>query len=49
MKTLKELKGVKKLSKTEQKSINGGLACNDQHLCPGKSCCVIGICRMVCD
>jgi hypothetical protein len=50
MKTLKELKGVKELSKKEQKTINGGkLPC--YHLSAGSVCvcragyeCVSGMC-----
>jgi hypothetical protein len=40
MKKLKELKGVKLLSKTQQKSIAGGLACSDVYPCPTGYCCV---------
>jgi hypothetical protein len=39
MKTLKELKGTKELSKKEQKLITGGIACDYDHPCPSKSCC----------
>jgi hypothetical protein len=40
MKTLKELKGVKTLSKQEQKQINGGVyACGSGYQCPTGWCC----------
>jgi hypothetical protein len=43
MKTLKELKGVKELSKTEQRTINGGViigkSCDQYHPCPSGQCC----------
>ena len=43
MKTLKELKGVKELSKIEQKFISGGvrpgIACNQYTTCPTGTCC----------
>jgi len=48
MKTLKELKGVKVLSKPEQKSITGGRACDATHPCPVGSCCINYICKMIC-
>jgi len=48
MKTLKELKGVKVLNKTEQKSIVGGRACDAVHPCPPGTCCIKGICSMLC-
>ena len=49
MKTLKELKGVKELSKNEQKSLNGGkMAClqsvSGPPYCPASYTCVNGIC-----
>jgi len=43
MKNLKELTGVKVLSKTEQKSIKGGMACSPENgwWCPeGSECCI---------
>ncbi|NOU17156.1 MAG: hypothetical protein HOO91_06315 [Bacteroidales bacterium] len=46
MKNLKELKGVKLLSKTEQKSIVGGYACRyPNYSCPTGSFCCNGLCR----
>lgn len=49
MKTLKDLKGVKELSKNEQKSLCGGkLACDPQHPCPPGTCCVNYVCTMYC-
>lgn len=48
MKTLKELAGVKVLSKNEQKSITGGIACRaGDNWCPSGSYCCIesGLCR----
>jgi hypothetical protein len=49
MKNLKELKGVKVLSKNEQKSITGGVAaCDAIHLCGGTWCCVNGVCVRPC-
>ena len=40
MKTLKELNGVKVLSKNDQKSISGGyLQCNINYPCPPGWCC----------
>jgi hypothetical protein len=45
MKTLKELKDVKVLSKTEQKAIAGGLACDSVHLCPTGYCCIANLCK----
>ena len=45
MKTLKELKGVKELSKTEQKAINGGRwACRAPANCESGHCCIYGAC-----
>jgi len=51
MKNLKELKGVKLLSKNEQKAITGGYACVDNVWCPpGSYCCNpdpdVYICRL---
>lgn len=46
MKKLKELKGVKLLSKNEQKAISGGIACyrpNGDWAC-GDGCCIQGHC-----
>lgn len=44
MKNLKELTGVKVLSKNEQKLIKGGAACGDfnDYYCPGENafCCL---------
>ncbi|NVO10128.1 MAG: hypothetical protein HXX16_09225 [Bacteroidales bacterium] len=53
MKNLKELKGVKLLSKAEQKVITGGLACRPDGGCPtGTHCCYgglfDGLCRKTC-
>lgn len=48
MKTLKELKGVKVLSKPEQKAISGGLACEESADCivlGHNYCCTNGVCR----
>jgi hypothetical protein len=43
MKNLKELKGVKVISKTEQKAIAGGIVrgipCNEFTTCPPGTCC----------
>lgn len=48
MKTLKELKDVKKLSKTEQKAIAGGiLHCDATHLCPPSYTCIYSTCKLV--
>ena len=46
MKTLKELKGVKELSKTEQKAINGGRwqSCVGVKCAPGYECVCEGGC-----
>ncbi len=52
MKELKELKGVKLLTKNEQKQIIGGLACRvSDNWCPtGSHCCTSGdwegLCRL---
>jgi len=47
MKNLKDLNGVKVLSKNEQKTITGGLACRPDGGCPYGSCCVlIGLAHM---
>ncbi|NVO08700.1 MAG: hypothetical protein HXX16_01935 [Bacteroidales bacterium] len=48
MKNLKELKGVKVLSKAEQKVITGGLACEESADCLviGKNCCINQICTL---
>lgn len=49
MKTLKDLKGMKELSKNEQKSLCGGrLACDAEHPCPIGDCCEKGICTRYC-
>jgi hypothetical protein len=48
MKTLKEIKGVTILGKTQQQAITGGRACNEQYPCPPIACCIDGICRMNC-
>jgi len=54
MKNLKDLSGVKTLSKTEQKSINGGfMQCDSQHLCVYPYCCetvgpLAGTCQRTC-
>jgi hypothetical protein len=47
MKTLKDLKGVKELSKSEQRAITGGLACRtSDHGCPtGSYCRPDGLCQ----
>jgi hypothetical protein len=51
MKNLKELSGIKNLTKREQRLITGGLACRTgDNYCPGTSfCCLegdfIGLCR----
>lgn len=46
MKNLKELKGVKLLSKVEQKAIAGGYACRyPNDWCPPGSVCCGGLCR----
>jgi hypothetical protein len=44
MKNLKELKGVKVLSKTEQKAITGGIRCDATHLCSYYWCCINNLC-----
>lgn len=46
MKTLKGLKGVKELSKSEQKELNGGrMQCGDGiHYCNPGYCCSYGMC-----
>lgn len=48
MKTLKEIKGVTMLGKTQQQAITGGRACNEQYPCPPIACCIDGICRLNC-
>lgn len=48
MKTLTELKGVKLLSKTQQKAITGGIGCNDNYPCPTGYCCVNSVCKKTC-
>lgn len=46
MKKLNELKGVKKLSKNEQKALTGGLACIEPNMtCPTGSHCCGTLCR----
>jgi hypothetical protein len=48
MKTLKELKGVKELTKKEQKAITGGLACEESADCivlGHNICCIENVCR----
>ena len=47
MKELKKLEGAKKLSKTDQRLIKGGLKqCDDVHyFCPVGYMCVNGVCR----
>lgn len=45
MKTLKEIKGVTMLGKTQQQAITGGLACNEEHPCPSVACCINGFCK----
>ncbi|NOU18947.1 MAG: hypothetical protein HOO91_15435 [Bacteroidales bacterium] len=51
MKELKELKGVKLLTKKEQKSVVGGLGCIGSTCPPGSFCCTkktqefYGVCR----
>jgi len=48
MKDLKKMKGVKILSKKEQKAIKGGYACREPEMwCPPGSICVDGLCRPV--
>jgi len=42
MKNLKELEGVKLLSKNEQKSILGGLGCDTIEQCPSDTFCCWG-------
>lgn len=45
MRTLEELKGVKVLSKTEQKTIAGGYQhCDSTHFCWPGWCCVGNTC-----
>jgi hypothetical protein len=45
LKSILKLEGAQKLSKDEQKSINGGrIACDATHLCPTGQCCVKGTC-----
>jgi hypothetical protein len=48
MKNLKELTGVKVLSKNEQKTITGGLACEESADClviGNNYCCTNRVCR----
>ena len=46
MKSLKQLKGAKLLSKMEQKAVKGGFACVEPEMwCPSGTCCVNGLCR----
>lgn len=48
MKNLKDLKGVKELSKSEQKFITGGLACEESAEClvlGHNICCINRVCR----
>lgn len=52
MKELKDIKGVKTLSKKEQKSISGGFGCLTGSSCPtGTRCCTkgefAGLCRPI--
>jgi hypothetical protein len=54
MKELKELKGVKLLTKKEQKSVVGGYACINGTTCPPNSYCCYGdelykLCRRIGD
>ncbi len=45
MKTLKDLKGVKEISKSEQKELNGGrIRCDFAHICPKGSICINNVC-----
>ena len=45
LKNIMNLQGTHKLTRNEQKSINGGrLACDSMHLCPKGQCCVKGTC-----
>jgi hypothetical protein len=46
MKNLKNLKGVKELSKNEQKKLNGGRACDATHPCPIGYDCIRNMCRI---
>lgn len=49
MKNLKELKGVKALSKEDQKQVKGGkISCDATHLCPVNQCCENGVCTIYC-
>ena len=46
MKNLKNLKGAKMLSKMEQITIKGGLACHPiDYSCPGNEICCHNLCR----
>jgi hypothetical protein len=45
LKNILNLKGAQKLTKNEQKSINGGrMACDATHLCPAGQCCISKTC-----
>jgi hypothetical protein len=45
LKNILSLEGAQKLTKNEQKSINGGrLACDATHSCPAGQCCSKGTC-----
>ena len=50
LKSILKLEGAQKLTKNEQKSIKGGLACTDGGKCPAGTHCVTsgdfeGLCR----
>jgi hypothetical protein len=45
LKNILNLEGAQKLTKNEQKSINGGrIACDATHPCPTGQCCTKGTC-----
>jgi hypothetical protein len=48
LKNILKLEGTQKLTKKEQKSINGGLACRPDGSCPKGTYCndELGICRL---
>jgi hypothetical protein len=49
LKNILKLEGAQKLTKNEQKSINGGIACSAGGTCPKGSYCNddLGICRPI--
>jgi hypothetical protein len=45
LKNILNIEGAQKLTKNEQKSINGGrMACDTTHLCPTGQCCINRTC-----